>query len=680
VVLINGLLCYAGLPGTFDLGDLGPDGAWAVLTASTPDTTVTTGNLHAGVKVDSGSVTQTVLLTITRLPNSPGPLRTQLDQYPLFYEFSVTPNVPFAVPVLVGTCQSPTLDTAVVKRLRIAHNVAPDTMGSIEILPYAPANFLDCSDVTVTGLRSSNPFADLALAGWHALTSVFGPRVLLAASGGVGGTAGKFSPFGAVDTLLNMTPNSPTSQQWPIGDTVPQPPSVKVETPQGHAYAGLPVTFAVTAGGGSLISPATITTNSSGIATAGGWALGPNAGTNTVTATGTVPYAGHTAINGSPQTFTATALPPSQVAFQTQPPMSMTAGTTMPAIKVAIEDANGDVVTSSSASVSLGLSPSTVTPGGTTTANAVNGVATFSNLTVTKAGTGYKLGASSGTLTKDSSSAFSVTSADAANIQASAGNNQTAPAGSQVPVAPSVLVTDRYGNPVQGVSVTFLPQNGGSVTGATQTTDANGIAAVGSWTLVAGTNELLAETTTYYQGGSGLTGDPVTFTATGTTTTSTLVNCPPSNGAGDPISRAFYDPKYPGHSLSQVDVYLSSNAAANTPTPYTIQLKAKDGGYDGAVIGSSTQTVYLRGNSSQNLVTHFVFAGSPGVSKNGTVAFQFTVLSNPNNATLTFNTGSCGVGDTHCKTSCPLVETGDASGSLSVFYRKGVGATILGGN
>src|SRR5205823_5724050 len=87
-----------------------------------------------------------------------------------------------------------------------------------------------------------------------------------------------------------------------------------------------------------------------------------------------------------------------------------------------------------------------------------------------------------------------------------------APAGSAGLIAPSVLVTDAFGNPVSGVSVTFAPGPGsGSVTGATQMSDASGIATVGSWTLgtTAGSNTLTATSGT-------LSGSPVTFTATGT--------------------------------------------------------------------------------------------------------------------------------------------------------------------
>jgi hypothetical protein len=66
------------------------------------------------------------------------------------------------------------------------------------------------------------------------------------------------------------------------------------------------------------------------------------------------------------------------------------------------------------------------------------------------------------------------------------GNNQQARVGLTVPIAPSALVRDQFLNPVSGATVTFsATAGGGSVTGATPTTLASGVATVGSWTLQA---------------------------------------------------------------------------------------------------------------------------------------------------------------------------------------------------
>src|SRR5207248_1942511 len=81
------------------------------------------------------------------------------------------------------------------------------------------------------------------------------------------------------------------------------------------------------------------------------------------------------------------------------------------------------------------------------------------------------------------------------------------------------IVKDANGNPVAQVAVTFAVAPGnGTITGASQTTNASGVATVGSWTLsaTAGPNTLTATST-------GLSGSPVTFTATGTAGTAATI-------------------------------------------------------------------------------------------------------------------------------------------------------------
>lgn len=525
VNLVNGLLCWIGMPQTFTLASLGSDGTAAVITPTTPDTTLVTDTKTAGVQVASGSVTQPVLVTIKRLPDSSFPLLTRLDQYPIFYEFSVTPDTgSFQLPVTVGVCLANNANPYPPDptRLRVAHNVAPYTMGSVEILPLVPAPFLDCTNAQLMGASSANPFANLAMLGWRAirptLRSLMLPEALQAATGGVGGTAKTFSPFGLVDPVLKMTPNSPTSQNASAGTAVSAPPSVSVKTPQGNAYSGVPVVFARGQNAGALTDSAT-STDASGSATVGSWTLGSTPGNYTVTATGTPPYAPVT-IDGNPVTFTATALGPTKLRFTVQPSNDSAGGPITPAVQVAVEDQNGSIVTTSTAPVTVALNPASVTLGGTLTVNAVNGVATFSDLSISTAGTGYTLTATSGTLTSATSSPFAVTAAAPALITILAGDGLTVTEGTAVTPAPSVRVTDKYGNPVQGAVVTFTPEpnggNGGSVMGSPQTTDANGVATVGSWTLQGDTGP---EPESYYLDATvtsaGFTGNPVRFTATG---------------------------------------------------------------------------------------------------------------------------------------------------------------------
>lgn len=98
----------------------------------------------------------------------------------------------------------------------------------------------------------------------------------------------------------------------------------------------------------------------------------------------------------------------------------------------------------------------------------------------------------------------------AANVTKHTGDGQSATVASAVPTPPAVVVTDAHGNPVSGVTVSFaIASGGGSLTGASASTNASGIASVGNWTLgtTAGTNTVTATVGSL---------PPVTFTATGT--------------------------------------------------------------------------------------------------------------------------------------------------------------------
>jgi hypothetical protein len=82
---------------------------------------------------------------------------------------------------------------------------------------------------------------------------------------------------------------------------------------------------------------------------------------------------------------------------------------------VNVLDASGSIVTNSDASITLAITTGTPASGGaatligTKTVSAVNGVATFSGLSIDTAGVGYRLTASSGQLTPADSALFSVT-------------------------------------------------------------------------------------------------------------------------------------------------------------------------------------------------------------------------------------------------------------------------------
>ena len=111
--------------------------------------------------------------------------------------------------------------------------------------------------------------------------------------------------------------------------------------------------------------------------------------------------------------FNVTALPATQVVFTVQPSNAAPNVAISPAIKLEIRDSSGAVVTTSSAIVTLaiGTNPGSGTLAGTTSVAAVNGVVTFSNLSINSIGAGYTLVATSSGLTGATSTAFNITSA-----------------------------------------------------------------------------------------------------------------------------------------------------------------------------------------------------------------------------------------------------------------------------
>ena len=87
---------------------------------------------------------------------------------------------------------------------------------------------------------------------------------------------------------------------------------------------------------------------------------------------------------------------PTQLAFGQSPASAGAVAGLSPAVTVQVEDSLGNVVASDSSSVTIaiGNNPSGGTLSGTRTVTAVNGVATFSNLSINTIGSGYTLVAS----------------------------------------------------------------------------------------------------------------------------------------------------------------------------------------------------------------------------------------------------------------------------------------------
>lgn len=171
-----------------------------------------------------------------------------------------------------------------------------------------------------------------------------------------------------------------------------------------------------------------------------------------------------------------------QLAFSQQPTDATAGGAISPALQVEIRDANGNLVARARDPVTLaiGTNPPGGTLFGTKTVSAVGGIATFAGLSIDKAGSGYTLVASSGSLASATSAAFGIS--PAAVTQLLFTTEPPATVEGNVPLSPPVRVTlqDAFGNVVPTGTVTMSldagPWAGSALAGTLTASAASGVA------------------------------------------------------------------------------------------------------------------------------------------------------------------------------------------------------------
>ncbi len=290
------------------------------------------------------------------------------------------------------------------------------------------------------------------------------------------------------------------------GSAVAIAPVALVTDAFGKPVPDAPVTFRVVDGGGGVTGSPGVT-DSDGLATVGSWTLGTTAGTNNNTLRAVI-----TGVDSVTLTASASVGSPALVTISAGDNQSAHVGTpvsTAPSVLVTDQFSN---VVSSGISVEFRVQDGGGSVTGSPALTDGTGVATVG---------AWELGTTAGV---DNNTLWAVlVGEDSALVTASAtvgppsgvaiaaGDGQSAPIGTAVPIPPAALVTDEFDNPVSDVSVSFrVIDGGGSITGTPEMTDGDGIAAVGSWTLGSagdGTNTLRAVV-------DGV--DSVTYVATGT--------------------------------------------------------------------------------------------------------------------------------------------------------------------
>ncbi|MDR3606704.1 MAG: Ig-like domain-containing protein [Oligoflexia bacterium] len=367
-------------------------------------------------------------------------------------------------------------------------------------------------------------------------------------------------------------------------------PVIAVQDAGGNTVTGSSASIALAIGtnpsSGALSGTGTLSA-SSGVATFSGLSIN-TAGTGyTLIATSS----GLTSATSS--AFNVTVGPAAQLAFTTQPGGGAGGATWSTQPVVAVEDAGGNTVTGSSASIALaiGTNPSSGTLSGTATLSASSGAASFSGLSINTAGTGYTLTATSSGLTSATSSAFNITVGSAAKLAFT-----TQPGGGSGGTAwvaqPVVTVEDAGGNTITGSSASIALAIGTNPSSGT----------------LSGTATLLASS-----GVASFSGLSINTAGTGYTLTAT------SSGLSSATSSAFNITVGSAAKLA----FTTQPSGATGGSAFTTQpvVSVEDAG--GNVVSSATNSVALAIGTNPSLGT---LSGTATLSASSGVA-SFSGLS-----------------------------------------------------
>ena len=292
--------------------------------------------------------------------------------------------------------------------------------------------------------------------------------------------------------------------------------------------------------------------------------------------------------------FAVAAGAATRLVFTVLPTTTASGKTISPSVRVAAVDVLGNTNQTFSGSVKLaiGHNPSAGTLSGTLTVAAFGGVATFSTLSIDKAGTGYTLTAAASGVTGATSAPFDITAGSATQLVVTV-QPHNASAGATITPAVQVTALDGSGNPATGFA--------GNVTVAlTAGTGASGAMLLGTRTVAAAAGTAAFSTLTIDSAGTGYT---LTVSASGLTP---AVSASFSITAGSAVTLVF-------------TAQPTATTAGATISP--VQVTARDAFGNKATSFAGTVTVGIGTNPSGG-----VLSGTTTVTAVGGVA-TFSTLS-----------------------------------------------------
>ncbi|HKA60756.1 MAG TPA: hypothetical protein VKD28_19230, partial [Gemmatimonadales bacterium] len=318
-----------------------------------------------------------------------------------------------------------------------------------------------------------------------------GPCELIASTSGLPTVFSAFFtvlPAAASQLAFTMQPSTATA-----GATITPQVEVTVRDALGNKVTGFTGNVTVAIGtnpAGGTLSGTTTVAASAGVAAFTNLRIAPAGSGYTLVAT----RSGLTSATSASFDITATLAP--RLVFTVQPSATMAGIPISPAVQVTARDASGQTMTSFTGDVTVaipaGSGPAGATLSGTTTVAAIDGIATFSTLSIDKRSNAYRLSAAANGLSGTTSALFTINPGPASQLDFTVHPNTATnpPPGSEndstvagSPFTPSVKVAalDAFRNPVSNFTgnVTLgLAVNpaGGTLSGAATVAAVAGVA------------------------------------------------------------------------------------------------------------------------------------------------------------------------------------------------------------
>ena len=382
------------------------------------------------------------------------------------------------------------------------------------------------------------------------------------------------------------------------------------------------------------------------------------------------------ACGASGSTVVITVGPAAKLAFTQQPNggASTVVWSTQPTVTV--QDAGGNTITGSTASITLAIGTNPNSGTLACTANpksAVAGIAAFAGCQIDKAGAGYTLTASSGVLTGATSSSFTVTVGTATKLAYS-----QQPGGADATVVwttqPIVVVQDAGGNTVTSSAASITLAIGTNPASGVLTCTTNPLAASSGsatfagckisktgvgYTLVASATGLTSATSSAFN----ITAAPLAYSAVGAASTAT--------------SNSTVAVNYPaGTVTNDLLILVEINATnGNTTTPSGWTLLANQSTATPANFGIKVWTRLSAGETSVNLAFKSSAAGSTAWVTRYTRSSGYP--PNPTTATATVRSG-VGVASTTFTPSPNLTTNAANARVISIAAVRGLNTLSLG--